>query len=231
MTDLFRRDFCHGIDVSRYQQDRVDYERVAEQGVMWCMIGVTQGQTHVSPARDMHTLGCARASILHGGYHFATPGPDPRDAILEARHFVRVLRDLPVAPNLRPALDLEVGRDLGAARLTRWVLDFCEEVEALVGFAPMLYAGKYLRYIDADKVAHLVKWVSHYLAKDGTPWGGIVELRDARIATGLGPSRPTGVEWHAWQWTSEGRVEGIRGHVDLNIAPAIKPLLAPRRMA
>lgn len=226
---LVRPDYVHGFDVSRYQDGRVDYARVAAQGLCYAWVGVSQGRSHASVARERHVRGLVGASILWGAYHYATPESSSPDE--QARHYVSVLRALPHAPSLRPVLDLEEGRGLGARRLTDWALAWLDHVEADTGVAPLLYAGSYLRRIELARLERYGLWIPHYPAADSAPFDTHLRLRDQRLDDGIGPSRPAGVDWACWQWTSHGDVPGVTGRIDLNVAPALGPLLMPHPLA
>lgn len=226
-----RQDYVHGLDVSASQKS-VDWRAVARAGYVYCFVKATEGQTHTSPTVELHATGVHSRSadngapaLLLGYYHFATPDTARRDAEREARHFVRTTERLPPS-TLRPVLDLEAGKDQHTrGTLTRWALDWLGEVEAMMGVRPILYAGSYLRRVDALAFDTYPLWVSHYPATKLAPLALHRSLRDSRLDDGRGPSRPDGLGWACWQWTSSGRVPGIDGRVDLNIAPSLEPLL------
>lgn len=235
MAELCRPDHVHLVDLSGYQR-QVDYQALGEQGFCGGIVKLTEGQTLVAKLGAEHTRGLADALLLQGGYHYGTPhlGRRHDDAEREARHFVRVLRGLDRPPTLRMWLDLEEGKEvLTPADLHRWTVDWLQETHALVGMMPGLYAsGRYLELLDLAELAELgvPLWIPQYLAKDTAPWALHLSLRDARLKAGTGPRRPQAAPWHLWQWTSKGQARGVKGDLDMNIAPSLEPLVAPHPM-
>ncbi len=153
----------------------------------------------------------ARAGIRFGGYHFARPdiNPGTGGAKDEAALFCRLLRKVG-RTDLRPALDYETrysGDNLA------WISAFNITVKNRLGVWPLFYS--YLSLITEMKLARPVGdglWLSAFGSNDGADHGF-----------------QTPAPWHATaghQFTSHGRVPGVRGDVDLTHVPKLSTFLA-----
>lgn len=128
-----------------------------------------------------------------GAYHFAG-GTSPN---AEADYFIARLREQP-GWTLPPVLDWEPPRFDPALALT-WVLRFCERVEDELQVRPMIYTGAYVALARDRALLAYSLWLAAYTPQPiaCAPWGD---------------------RWTAWQYTSTGRVPGIAGNVDMNVA-------------
>jgi lysozyme len=140
--------------------------------------------------------------VRFGAYHFAKPGSNTNDALIEADLFVRVARLK--HGDLIPALDIEVTGGLGVSALQRWVRTWLARVASQVGKKPMIYVSPnfWKTYMGNTtwfaNAGYRTLWIAHYNVSSPTVpasnWGG--------------------KGWTFWQWTSCGRVSGISGCVD-----------------
>lgn len=163
----------------------------------WCK--VSEGTGNTDPTWPEHRAGARALGIPVGGYHFAQPG-DPRQ---QARRFVALLGPAS-GYDLLPVLDAEV-----AGIDARWCDDFLREVEREIGATPIIYTSSLgPPYVVND--ARLIRyrlWCADYGAPAGRP----------RC------KRP----WAVHQHSSTGRVPGVGGNVDLNVAPDLAAILMP----
>ncbi|GGM71845.1 hypothetical protein GCM10012275_47940 [Longimycelium tulufanense] len=189
-----------GIDVSSHQ-GRPDWTAVSGAGIEFVYVKATEGHSWTSPTLDDQYAGARGAGLVTGLYHFARPdsGGDP---VREADHFAdHVYRlDAHYFGALPPCLDIErVGKDL-----RDWCGRFLDRLRYRLDTYPVLvYAStNFIRdhlsgsWADTHDVSW---WVANY---------------------GGGPgkfSSPTErVVMH--QYTSSGKVPGIKGRVDMNLA-------------
>jgi lysozyme len=194
-----------GIDVSHWQ-GYVHWRRVATTRVRFVIAKATEGTGFVDRRYARNKRAAERHGLRFTAYHFARPGRQGgsvrRDARREADFFVETARLH--ARNLLPALDLERSGGLRPRALRRWTLTWLRRVEARLGAEPMVYSSPafWARHLgNTRRVAregHRVLWIAHY----GTH-------RPQVPARGWDRSG-----WTIWQWTSRGRVDGIRGPVD-----------------
>ena len=133
------------------------------------------------------------AGVVRGAYHFFTlcrPGAE------QAEHFLRTAP--PEASALPPAVDLElVGncRDRPAPEAVHVELDvFLAAVEAAWGRPAVLYVGE--------------DWEGEYPVLDRS-------TRPRWLVSFLGRPDP---DWTVWQFHWWGRVDGVTGDVDVDVA-------------
>lgn len=125
-----------GVDVSNHQ-GRVDWDRaVNEGGVEFALVKATEGVDFDDAwfARNWAELG--RLGLPRGAYHYALPSANSSED--EAAHFLAIVGDT-LQPGDLVALDMEdpafpVGRNVAG-----WTLAWLRQVEAALGFAPLLY--------------------------------------------------------------------------------------------
>ncbi len=181
-----------GIDVSSWQ-DTIDWTRVKGAGVDFAMLRssfyVTKDKTF-----EYNITEAQKAGVLVGTYHYCY-AETVLEARNEARYFISVIEpyelDFPVVLDLEdPSLE-----HLGKSRLTAIAKAFLDELKN-AGYYAMIYSNKYWleTMLDMSKLSEYDVWLAEWHT---TPtWSG---------------------DFGMWQYSSEGRVSGIRGDVDLNI--------------
>jgi lysozyme len=179
-----------GIDVSHWQ-GTIDWEKVSADGVKFAFIKATQGTAYSKVDYFRNNASKSLGFGIHlGAYHYATFSNVP-EAKAEAAYFLSVIKDYKITYPL--ALDLEENKKGSSkATLTDAAVAFLEAIE-VAGYFSMLYTSK--NFIDTQleesRLVHYGLWIARYGPELG---------RNADI----------------WQYTNEGRVNGIRGNVDMN---------------
>lgn len=203
-----------GIDTSDYQ-GAPDFAKVKAAGHAFVITKATEGTDFVAAtfARNWHTINAA--GLIRGAYHFARPGRSTGKEQAEA--FVKVVeRQGYGAGDLPLVLDLEDDGGLSDQKLTAWVGDFVTRVEQMTGRKPIIYTGAYF-YRGPNYGCAL--WLPSYYPDLRAPWNGVTPKLP-----------PAWSKYTIWQHTSNGRVPGIVGRVDLNVFPgdmaALKKLAA-----
>src|SRR5215213_2379683 len=120
---------ANGIDVSHWQ-GAIDWQKVRTAGKKFALLKATEGTSFADPKFANYRAGARAAGIVIGAYHYARPDSTAGDAVTEARWMVSQIAPL-ATDDLRPALDLESTGGLSATALTRWVLDWTNEVYRL----------------------------------------------------------------------------------------------------
>lgn len=184
-----------GIDVS-YWQSNVDWPRVAEDGVKFAFIRVSDGLNHVDTKFERNWAGARDQGILRGAYQFFRSNQDP---IAQANLLIEKVGQLE-AGDLPPVIDVESRDGQSAATIRRKVGQWLDHVEAALGVRPIVYTGPYFwrdQVSGADFDDHPL-WIAHY-------------------GTSCPYVPPTWTSWTFHQHSSSGRVRGISGNVDMNV--------------
>jgi lysozyme len=178
-----------GIDVSHWQSD-INWAAVATENVHYAMLRASFG---MEP--DTHFLRNAREAAAYGiqvgAYHYAK-FTDRQTMIAEANYFLNLINQVELTYPV--VLDIEANRGMNRNTLTAMCIEFMEILRAQ-GYEVMLYSYTYFidTRLNLDMLAGYPMWVANYLHRPEIP--------------------------HAmWQHTSSGRVNGIRGNVDINVA-------------
>jgi GH25 family lysozyme M1 (1,4-beta-N-acetylmuramidase) len=202
------------VDLSNNNPSPIDFGAMRKAGCYGVLLKVSEGKTFVDETFK-HRAEAARMVGLHvGGYHFARPSGDPAaQATLFCSHLGRVQRR-----DLHPALDLEVNDDhLHPAELFAWAHKFGEHVHSLAGVRVLWYT--YPAFLAEQHWQHQLGsgaglWIASYGPNDG---------RDHGVPAGsIAPWR----RFVAHQFTSVGRIAGVKGNVDLSHARARRLVLA-----
>ncbi len=181
-----------GIDVSHHQGD-IDWPKVAADDVAFVYMKATEGGDHRDRRFAQHWRDARAAGLAVGAYHFLT---FCRAGGEQAQNFIAVV---PIADDaLPPAVDLEFGGNCGrvpdGATMRRELDAFLAPVERTYGKAAVLYVTP--EFLDA--------YASHL--PDRALWRRSILRAPDETAP-----------WHLWQYHNRGRVDGIRGPVDLNV--------------
>lgn len=181
-------DTAQGIDVSFYQKD-IQWWKLED--IHFAFIKATEG-TSISDSKFKENWDSSKQNgILRGAYHFYRPQVGAKDQFEHFKSRVQIeTGDLP------PVLDVEVGCKIGLMR--REVLSWLCLAEEHYGVTPIIYCTYWFqqKYFNTPEFKKYPLWIANYVAKD------INEVTS---------------DWHFWQHTSTGKVEGIRGPVDRNL--------------
>lgn len=188
-----------GIDVSRWQGD-IDYERVKNDGVEFVMmrIGVNSSANGTLDIDSYYLKNIEKAknARLKVGVYLYTTAINTKTAVEHAKWVVKTLDgvklDFPIAydwENWKWFMEYEINLHT----LSECVNVFAKELKKH-GYDTMLYSSKfYLENVWINK-NNLPVWLAHYTSK--TNYEG---------------------DYIMWQLSSNGKVDGINGPVDINI--------------
>ena len=181
-----------GMDVSVYQGE-IDFAAARDDGIQVVYIRASYGTEGVDRFLQSHYQGARAAGLRIGFYHFLYARTEA-EARAEARFFASQLSELDY--DCRPVLDIEELSGLSDAQATAIAVAFLEELEALTGQGPMVYANAYdASYVLGSPAARWPLWAADY-----------------------GPAQPdVTAHWTSWagfQYTDRGRVSGVSGYVD-----------------
>lgn len=198
-----------GIDVSHHNNNKgkIDWQQVKQAGIEFAIIrlgyrGTGEGTLEPDNYAEENVKGAAAAGLDIGVY-FYTQAITEAEAIAEADYLINKLKEYGVEVKLPLVIDTELyetkktarGNMISRAQRTKCLKAFCERVEA-AGYTPMIYASTRWSILnfDRDALSEYPFWFAFY--------GEKVTYR---------------FDFCIWQYTSEGRVPGITGDVDLDI--------------
>jgi lysozyme len=210
------------LDVSSYQGTGIDWKRVKRAGFAGVFVKATEGAGYVNPSFRAQAAGARAAGLRVGFYHFARPD-NPNDATTEAAHFANVTAGHRTRADLRPVLDyetwwgpaLEPGRtvQMGAPGVEKWPRTWIQTVKHTTGDLAIFYSGlSFIERLAPKTTIGFGLWLAAYGSNDGIehpyrvpkPWKRAV----------------------LHQFTSQGRVPGVPGKVDVSRGRSLRPLLA-----
>ena len=189
------RRMLRGIDVS-YWQGAIDWERVKASGVDFAFLRASVSDYYSDETFYYNITQAQRAGIKVGVYHYckATTGASAR---AEARFFLDALEpyelDFPIVVDIEDSTQ----EGLSVDELTRVAMVFCDEIKK-AGYTPMIYssASWLNNRLDMSRLSEYEVWVAH--------WGTTKPAYRGSFGV--------------WKYSCEGRVSGISGDVDLNVA-------------
>ena len=193
-----------GVDVSVFQGD-IDWNAVAADGISFTMLrlggrGYGEGALY-EDTNFVKNFEAASAAGLKIGVYFFSQAVTVEEAVQEAKFVVEILNGMPL--DLPVAYDWEHVDDtsartcaIGADQVTSFAKAFCDTVTQ-AGYQAIVYFNRehgYYNY-ELSLISDYFFWYAEYA------------------------DRPSFVyDYHLWQYTESGRVNGIPGNVDLNIA-------------
>ncbi len=181
-----------GIDVSHHQ-GLIDWRAVAADDVVFAYLKASEGGDHADSRFAANWRAARQAGLRVGAYHYFTLC---RSGAEQARNFLAATP--PDADALPPVVDLEFGGNCGTrpdgATLRRELDAFLGPVEQRTGRPAVLYMTDEFRAAYGKALPDRPQWRRSIVF---APWGGQA--------------------WTIWQFHNRGRVEGIKGPVDLNL--------------
>ena len=192
-----------GVDVSSHQQE-IDWELVAANGVEFAMIrvgyrGYTEGEIQPDDYFVQNIEG-ARAAGLDVGVYFFSQALDEQEAIDEANYVLEQIKDYSLSyPVIFDWEDIEADArtdGMDSVQLTKNAIAFCDTIKQ-AGYRAGVYFNQRFGYeeFDLESLQDYVFWLAEY---NDTP--------------------SFSFHFQIWQYCNDGRVDGIKTDVDLNLA-------------
>ncbi len=192
-----------GIDVSRYQE-KIDWKKVAGDEVEYAFIrlgirGYTKGEI-LQDDTFIYNIEGALDNDIDVGVYFFTQAVSVEEAEEEARFVLDAIEPYPVKYPI--VLDVEAvtsanarTADLTKEERTQYCIAFLETIKK-AGYKPMIYGNlkTFMLLLDLEQLEEYDKWFAYYDEDIYFPYA-----------------------FKIWQYTDNGRVDGIKGEVDLNI--------------
>ena len=200
---MTNKELKKGIDVSKWQGD-IDWSKVKASGISFAMIRLGYGssdgtQCGVDSYFHKNVVNAVKAGVNVGCY-FYSYAMSVEAARKEAQFVVNTLKNYKGVFTYPISFDLEDPKQqsLGKTVLTNMVIAFGDTIEK-AGYWCSLYSNlNWLNNIlDDSKLTRFDHWVAQ--------WASACTYSNKSI-TGM------------WQYSSKGKVNGINGNVDLDIA-------------
>lgn len=191
----------YGIDVSEWQ-GTINWEKVAHSGISFAMIrcGFRQikGDDIIVDATFKENVeGATKAGLNVGVYFFGT-AKNEKEAIEEAEFVIDLIKNYDIDYPIAYDAETFDGRlkYTSSEELSKSILAFTETVSSY-GYDTMIYSYKNAFYnnLDTGLFDGKMIWLAHYI--DQTDYKG---------------------NYHMWQYSDNGSVDGIDTKVDLNIS-------------
>jgi GH25 family lysozyme M1 (1,4-beta-N-acetylmuramidase) len=193
-----------GVDVSHHQE-KINWKRVKADGIDFAMIrvgyrGAEKGTLQEDTFFKDNIAGAAEAGLSVGAYFFSQATSEA-EAVQEAEYVIGALSG--AAVTMPVVFDIEEGGDaasrtddLTPEQITSFARAFCDRVSA-AGYTPMIYANTrwFVARMNLEDLSAYGKWLAQYFERPAFPY-----------------------EFAIWQYTNTGRVKGIKGDVDMNLA-------------
>ncbi|MGM9834294.1 MAG: glycoside hydrolase family 25 protein [Bacilli bacterium] len=202
LTDIY--DFTKqsiGIDVSEWQGD-INFYKVKESGIEFVMIrtGLRTSDTQIE--EDVYfkrNIKKATDAGLEIGLYFFSTADNEIEALEEAKWVVDLIKDYKITYPI--AYDIENIGEFSTTGITKEQLNknakvFLDYVSNN-GYVGTLYssANDLNRWWDLDYLKDYMVWMAHYTTLSDYSGNYVI-----------------------WQYSSEGKIKGISGNVDLNVA-------------
>ena len=183
-------DHVHGIDLSHYQGE-VFWETVGENTKMaYVYLKATEGGDRIDAQYERNIEMAHRHGLKVGSYHFFRP---KTPVITQLENFMMQCR--PGEQDLIPMIDVETTGGL-------YNEEFCDSLHAFLDLVEQAYHQSPLIYTFRNFYnRHLIGQINDYKLMIAMYTDEEPELADGRDIT-------------MWQYTSHGRIVGVRGNVD-----------------
>jgi lysozyme len=194
--DIPEKYTIHGIDVSHHQ-GKIDWGKVKEAKlrnypVSFVIIKATEGTNFLDHKFTHNWKSIQDINKIKGAYHFFRPKANPE---LQAKHYINTVKlqkgDLP------PIVDVEVTDGKDTKTIRKNLKTFIGIIEKHYKVKPIIYSSPmFYKHILGNDFKDYPFWVSHF-----------------------GVKNPAGVDkkWQLWQYTEHGKIDGIKGRIDLNV--------------
>jgi lysozyme len=185
-----------GIDVSHYQ-GMINWDQVKtidDKPISFVFIRATQGDDSNDKYFKYNWKHAKENGFVRGAYHYYRPD---ENSLKQAERFIK--RVYLEKGDLPPVLDIERFSKIQSNQsLRNGLKKWLDTVEEHYGVRPIIYSG----------ASHYKDLLSHEMFKDYIFW----------IANYNKVGRPLNDKiWTFWQFTENGKVNGIEGNTDLNV--------------
>lgn len=192
-----------GIDVSKHQGE-INWKKVSEDNISYAFIRAGfRGSSEGKLVEDEFFADNIKGAIdnnIQVGIYFYTQAMTEEEAKEEAEFVLDLIQPYPITYPV--VLDLEEANsdsartaDMTKEEYTKAAIAFCETIKE-AGYTPMIYGNlkTFMIMLDMEQIEEYDKWFAYYDTSVYFPY-----------------------DFKIWQYSSKGRVSGIKGDVDLNV--------------
>lgn len=186
-----------GIDVSHHQGD-IDWKKIAAQDIQFAYIKATEGEDFLDQDFKHNWHAAESVNILPGAYHYFTLC---KTGYEQANNFLSRI-GTPSSQSLPPAVDLEFGGNCKARPSPE---AFRKELKIFLDLVQQAWGCRVVLYSTPD--FYPVYLQEHFV--QNPLW-----IRDLYRQ----PNENKYRQWQFWQYANRGKLDGIKGFVDLNVS-------------
>lgn len=191
----FGKNAIFGIDVSVHQ-GKIDWSKIStfqDRPISFVYIKASEGATRKDRCYDYNIDEARKTGILVGSYHFFKANREPQ---LQFDNFTKTVDKS--KQDLVPMIDIEEIRGASESLFKQRLAEFIKLIEEHYGKKPVIYSQN--------------SFFNRYLMGEYSKY----PLMIARYHTQV-PKLNENIDWDIWQFTEEGKIEGMKGYVDINI--------------
>ncbi len=185
-------EILNGIDVSNWQ-GYIDYSEVKNSGIDIVYIKSSQGANIVDSYFKINYNNAKNSGLKVGFYHFLTARSE-QEALEQADFFASVISN--TNPDCKLAMDFEEFGNLSIEQINSISETFLERLKQITGKEVIIYSDtSNARNVFGKELAEKYPlWIAEYGVET--------------------PSESNWEYWEGFQYTSQGRINGIQGSVD-----------------
>ena len=185
-----------GIDVS-YYQGTVDWAKVKGDGRTFAFARASDGLNYPDTKFAQNWPAMKSAGVIRGVYQYFRPSQDPAEQADLMLDKIKAAGGLQPG-DLPPVLDLETASGLSSSVVVARAKTWLAAVEKAIGQKPIVYTAAFMSDVIGSNFSGYTLWVANYEATC--------------------PYMPSGwTDWHFWQNSDSGSVDGVGGNVDTNL--------------
>lgn len=192
----------YGIDVSHWQGN-IDWDKVKNCGIAFAILKLSQGSTYKDSEFEVNYAGAI--SRMPVGCYIYNKVKTVAQAQAEAKYAVKILAGRPMPCGVWLDMEDASMRKLGKNVLTS-IIDAEANILKAAGYSVGIYCNKdwYYNVLAGSELAKKYPfWIARYPSSD-----------NGTIKESLSPKAYAKI----WQYSSKGKVPGIKGNVDRNLA-------------
>jgi lysozyme len=211
-----------GIDVAHWE-GRIDWARVAGEGIRFAYIKATQGRTGQDKLFRNNWEGAKAHGIIRGAYHLLMQRSSS-SVEKQAQNFLNTVTL--TSGDMPPALDVEtkvlerIIAEEGVEGAWKFIYQWVELIKQATGYTPVLYMsprGASKLKFNFGKLPALDLWIPRYGINPPIRYPiDKPNIKNLPLLPLDANGNLVWQQWRFWQYSSKGQVAGIPSHVDLN---------------